>query len=190
MASCDIRMDSSSGKSTRSLLAICSGLHEAAHRRSCRRPRRRPTQRTFGPGTAAPSGAAIRPPRRSCTYCLSSPFAASLATFGRFARRSACHWAVVARYSRFPLRVAAFRRSSREIVDDERRMRLSVSVKSAPVKRSSKWCTTSSESSGRTFWLSLETLWLLLLPIRSPGRQFLRISVDTVIRQQFQFALP
>ena len=76
MASCDIRMDSSSGKSTRSLLAICSGLHEAAHRRSCRRPRRRPTQRTFGPGTAAPSGAAIRPPRRSCTYCLSSPFAA------------------------------------------------------------------------------------------------------------------
>ena len=28
-------------------------------------------------------------------------------------------------------------------------MRLSVSVKSAPVKRSSKWCTTSSESSGR-----------------------------------------
>ena len=33
MASCDIRMDSSSGKSTRSLLAICSGLHEAAHRR-------------------------------------------------------------------------------------------------------------------------------------------------------------
>ena len=31
------------------------------------------------------------------------------------------HWAVVARYSRFPLRVAAFRRSSREIIDDERR---------------------------------------------------------------------
>ena len=28
-------------------------------------------------------------------------------------------------------------------------MRLSVSVKSAPVKRSNKWCTTSSESSGR-----------------------------------------
>ncbi len=28
-------------------------------------------------------------------------------------------------------------------------MRLSVSVKSPPVKRSSKWCTTSSESSGR-----------------------------------------
>ena len=43
------------------------------------------------PGTAVPSGAAIRPPRRSCTYCLSSPFVASFAGFGRFARRSACH---------------------------------------------------------------------------------------------------
>ena len=31
---------------------------------------------------------------------------------------------------------------------------------------------------------------LLLLSIGSPGRQFLRINVDTVVRQQFEFALP
>ncbi len=34
-------------------------------------------------------------------------FAASFATFGRLARRSACHWAIVARYCRSPPRVAA-----------------------------------------------------------------------------------
>jgi hypothetical protein len=33
---------------------------------------------------------------------------------------SACHWAVVARYSSLPPRVAALRRSSLEIVDGER----------------------------------------------------------------------
>src|SRR5215218_6964188 len=45
---------------------------------------------------------------------------ASLAGFGRRAERSACHCAVVARYSRPPLRVAALRCSSREIVDGAR----------------------------------------------------------------------
>ena len=44
----------------------------------------------------------------------------SFAGFGRRARRSACHCAVEARYSRRPLRVAALRRSSLEIVDGER----------------------------------------------------------------------
>jgi hypothetical protein len=42
------------------------------------------------------------------------------AIFGPLARRSACHCAVVARYSSAPPRVAAFRRSSREIVDGDR----------------------------------------------------------------------
>jgi hypothetical protein len=103
-----------------SLLAICSGLHATAHRRSCRRPCRRPIQRTSGPGTVVPSGLTIRPPRRSCTYCFNRAFAASFATFGRRARRSACHCAVVARYSKVPPRVAALRRNSREIVDGDR----------------------------------------------------------------------
>jgi hypothetical protein len=39
---------------------------------------------------------------------------------GRLARISACHWAVLARYSSPPPRVAALRRSSLEIVDGER----------------------------------------------------------------------
>ena len=47
-------------------------------------------------------------------------FAASFAAFGRRARRSACHCAVVARYSSSPPRVAALRRNSREIVDGDR----------------------------------------------------------------------
>ena len=55
--------------------------------------------RTSGPGTSSPSGRAIAPARRSCTYSRSRSLAASLATFGRLARRSACHCAVVARYS-------------------------------------------------------------------------------------------
>jgi hypothetical protein len=40
-----------------------------------------------------------------------------LGDFRRRPDRSACHWAVDARYSRPPLRVAALRRSSREIVE-------------------------------------------------------------------------
>jgi hypothetical protein len=120
MASCDILIDSSSGKSTGSRFAICSGLHEEAHRRSFRGPCRRPIQGTLGPGTAVPSVLVITPPRRSCTYRLSSGLLTSFATFGRLARWSACHWPAVARYAKPPLRVAAFRRSSREIVDGDR----------------------------------------------------------------------
>jgi hypothetical protein len=68
MASCEVRIVSSWGKSTRSRLAICSGLHDLAQRRSLRRPCRRPIHRTSGPGTVVPSGAVIRPASRSCTY--------------------------------------------------------------------------------------------------------------------------
>nr|BAM13978.1 integrase catalytic protein [Pseudomonas sp. K-62] len=52
---------------------------------------------TAGPGRAAPSGAMIAPPSRSCTYVLRAALAASFACFGRRAARSACHCAVVAR---------------------------------------------------------------------------------------------
>ena len=60
-------MDSSSGKSTRSRFEICSGLHAFAHRRSWRRPCRRPMKRTVGPGTSVPSGRVISPDSRSWT---------------------------------------------------------------------------------------------------------------------------
>lgn len=45
---------------------------------------------------------------------------ASLAAFGRFAACFAFHCATPARYTRIPFRVAALRRSSREIVDGSR----------------------------------------------------------------------
>jgi len=84
-------------------------------------------QRTRGPGSLVPSRAAIIPASRSCTYRRSLPFAASFAIFGRLAFRSACHWAVVARYLSPPPRVAALRRSSRETVDGERLSRRAIS---------------------------------------------------------------
>src|SRR3954452_3683189 len=48
---------------------------------------------------------------------------------------SACHWAVVARYSSPPPRVAALRRSSLEIVDGERPTRRAISLTPAPQAR-------------------------------------------------------
>src|SRR3954462_12284770 len=115
-----MRIVSSSGKSSRKRRAICSGLQAMAHRRSCRRLCRRPFHGTTGPCTAAPFGAMRRRGSRSCTYRRRGSLIASLAAFGRRADRSACHCAVVARYARAPLRVAALRRSSREIVDGAR----------------------------------------------------------------------
>jgi hypothetical protein len=53
-------------------------------------------------------------------------FAASFETFGRLARRSACHCAVVARYTTAWLRVDALRRSSLEIVDPDRPSRRAI----------------------------------------------------------------
>src|SRR3954449_6728462 len=126
MASGLMRMVSSSGKSSRKRRAICSGLHAVAQRRSCRRPCRRPFHGTTGPCTAAPFGATTIPASRSCTYRRSGSLIASLADFGRRADRSACHCAVVARYARPPLRVAALRRSSREIVDGARSSRRAI----------------------------------------------------------------
>ncbi len=99
MASWLIRIDGSSGKSTRSLLAICSGLQPCTQRRSPRCGLLRPLH--FGPGgpTARPPPPRTTPDSRSCTYAQSCSFAASLATLGRWARRSACHCAIDALYS-------------------------------------------------------------------------------------------
>src|SRR6516165_3448650 len=120
MASWLMRMDLSSGKSRGRRRAICSGLHARAHRRGCRRPCRRPFHSTTGRRTIAPLGAMTMPANRSCTYRRSVALTASFAGFGRRAARSACHCAVVARYSKPPARVAALRRNSREIVDGAR----------------------------------------------------------------------
>src|SRR5207253_8544398 len=89
-------------------------------------------KRTSGPSTGSPSGLAIVPASRSCTYSRSLSFAASFATFGRLARRSACHCAVVARYSKWYVRVDALRRSSLEIVDGARFSRRDRSYPNTP----------------------------------------------------------
>src|SRR3954454_3618325 len=110
----------SSGKSTRNLAEICSGLQAVAHRRSWRRGLLRPFHAlTGGPATAVPSGRQTWPARRSWTYSRSRSSAASLAGLGRRATSSAFHCATDARYSSLPHRVAALRRSSREIVDGD-----------------------------------------------------------------------
>src|SRR4051795_13710947 len=137
MASWLIRIASSPGKSSRSRREICCGLHALAQRRCCRRPWRRPFQVTAGPATAAPPGATTAPASRSRTYARSAGFVASLAGFGRCAARSACHWAVVARYSSPPPRVAALRRSSRETVDAARPSRRATSRTPWPCARHS-----------------------------------------------------
>src|SRR3954452_14243938 len=137
MASWLIRIASSPGKSSRSRREICCGLHALAQRRCCRRPWRRPFQVTAGPATAAPPGATTAPASRSRTYARSAGFVASLAGFGRCAARSACHWAVVARYSSPPPRVAAWRRSSRETVDAARPSRRATSRTPCPCARHS-----------------------------------------------------
>src|SRR3954471_12355511 len=130
-------MVSSSGKSSRKRRAICSGLHALAHRRGCRRPCRRPSQGTAGPRPPALPEPPTSPASLSCTYPRSAAFTASFAGFGRRAARSACPCAVVARYARPPLRVAALRRSSREIVDAARPSRRAVSRTPQPRARNS-----------------------------------------------------
>src|SRR3954452_25284570 len=137
MASWLIRMVSSSGKSSRKRRAICSGLHALAHRRGCPPPCGRPFQGTTGPRTAALPEPPTSPASLSCTYPRSAAFTASFAGFGRRAARSAGPCAVVARYSRPPLRVAALRRSSREIVDAARPSRRAVSRTPQPRARNS-----------------------------------------------------
>src|SRR3954467_11447365 len=137
MASWLIRIVPSPGKSSRRRREICRGLHALAQRRCCRRPWRRPFQVTAGPAAAAPPGAATAPANRSRTYARSAEFVASFAGFGRRAARSAGHWAVVARYSRPPPRLAPLRRSSRETVDAARPSRRATSRTPWPCARHS-----------------------------------------------------
>src|SRR5665648_435193 len=130
-------MDSSSGKSIGRRLAICSGLHARAHRRSWRRGLFRPFHGAgAGPATATPSGRRTCPARRSWTYSRSRSLTTSLAVFGRRATSSAFHCATPARYSSFPPRVAALRRSSLEIVDGSRPTQRAISRTPAPCARS------------------------------------------------------
>src|SRR5665648_250308 len=130
-------MDSSSGKSIGRRLAICSGLHARAHRRSWRLAWLRPFHRgAAGPGTTTPSGRRTCPARRSWTYSRSRSLTTSLAVFGRRATSSAFHCATPARYSSFPPRVAALRRSSLEIVDGSRPTQRAISRTPAPCARS------------------------------------------------------
>src|SRR6478752_1486542 len=132
MASWLIRIVSSSGKSIGKRRAICSGLHALAHRRFCRWPSRRFFQDTAGPVTGMPLGATTMPANLSSTYVRKVALSASLVGLGRRADRSACHWAVVARYSSPPLRVAALRRNSREIVEADRPSRRPISCMEWP----------------------------------------------------------
>ena len=115
-----MRIEVSSGKSISRRCAICSGLHARAHRRDCLRPWRRPFHGTCGPAIVLPPGVAMLPASRSWTYLRSAGFVTSLTGFGLLAERSACHCAVIARYSKPPPRVAALRRNSREIVEAAR----------------------------------------------------------------------
>ena len=137
MASWLTRIAPSPGKSSRSRREICCGLQALAQRRGCRGPCRRPFHGTTGPDTAAPFGAVTAPDSRSCTYALSAGCVTSLAGFVRRAARSACHCAVVARYSSPPLRVAALRRSSRETVEAARPRRRATSRTPWPCARHS-----------------------------------------------------
>src|SRR6476659_7026877 len=137
MASWLIRIVSSSGKSIGKRRAICSGLHALAHRRFCRWPSRRFFQDTAGPVTGMPLGATTMPANLSSTYVRKVALSASLVGLGRRADRSACHWAVVARYSSPPLRVAALRRNSREIVEADRPSRRPISCMEWPCTRRS-----------------------------------------------------
>src|SRR5215207_1281080 len=128
-----MRMPSSSGKSISTRFAICSGLHAVAHLRSWRRGLFRPFHAAVcGPATGVASGQQTWPESRSCTYSRSRSFSTSLAVFGRRAISSAFHCATDARYSRVPPRVAALRRSSREIVDGARPTRRAICLTPAP----------------------------------------------------------
>lgn len=107
---------------------ICSGLHAGDHRRSARCGLLSPFHGGgVGPAAIVPSGRRTTPARRCCTYSRNSTWATSFAVFGRLAACWAFHCATNARYSSFPLLVAALRRSSREIVAGLRPIRRAIS---------------------------------------------------------------
>ncbi len=133
-----MRMESFSGKSTLSRFAICSGLHASDHGRSLRWGLFRPVNfGGCGPAMMLPSGRLICPDNRSWTYVRSRGLVSSFAVFGRRAVMSAFHCATDARYCSFPLRVAALRRSSREIVAGSRPIARAISRTPLPCALSS-----------------------------------------------------
>lgn len=73
------------------------------------------------------SGIWMVPDSRSWTYSRSRWFWTSFAVFGRRPRRSACHCATEARYSKWYVRVDALRRASRVTVEGERPRRRVIS---------------------------------------------------------------
>src|SRR6478735_7100758 len=108
-----------------SRLEICCGLHAVAHRRSARRGLLRPFHDANGP-TTSPFSSRRTPDSLSWTYSRRCSCSTSFAVLGRRAARSAFHCAIDARYSSFPLRVAALRRSSRDIVDGDLPIRIAI----------------------------------------------------------------
>ena len=117
MASCEMRMDGSSGKSTTSRFAICSGDQPLTHLRSPRWGLLRPMNGACrGPPISLPLASRILPSRRSWTYWCRRWFFTSLAGLGLLANSSDFHCATDARYSSLPARVAALRVNSRETV--------------------------------------------------------------------------
>src|SRR6478736_2636430 len=108
-----------------SRLEICCGLQAVAHRRSARRGLLRPFHDANGPLTC-PFSSRRTPDSLSCTYSRRCSSSTSFAALGRRAARSAFHCAVDARQSSFPLRVAALRRSSRDIVDGDLPIRIAI----------------------------------------------------------------
>src|SRR3712207_6133352 len=131
-------MASSSGKSTGSRWAICSGLHAVAHRRSARRGLFRP----FDCGVTGPTaGVPLRPLDHSGQAVLDVVTEAvvgeELAVLGRRAINSAFHCAIPARYSSRPERVAALCRNSREIVEGALLSRRAISRMPTSCARSS-----------------------------------------------------
>jgi hypothetical protein len=110
-----MRIRTSSGKSTRSRRAICSGLQAVAHR-SAPWGLFSPLHVVSGSAATLPSGRLSCPLSRACTYSLNRALVASFAGLGRRVAVCAFHCATVARQSGLPPRVAALRRSSRGIV--------------------------------------------------------------------------
>ncbi len=82
-------------------------------------------------------GVAMLPASRSWTYVRSAGWVSSLAGLGRLAARSACHCAVIARYSTLPPRVAALRLNSREMVEAARPICAAISRTPSPRARAS-----------------------------------------------------
>lgn len=126
MASWLMRIVLSSWKSIGKRRAICSGLQALAFADplACM-PAALPRKSGTRNGSAT---RVVTTPASGCsTNVRKVLLSASLSVWVDRSDRSACHWAVDARYSRPPLRVAALRRSSWEIFKADRPSRHPIS---------------------------------------------------------------